>query len=343
MMTYSVQEGVRRTHPANMLGLDYRAEAARLPWRRPVWDVHTHLRNVEAARLFFEVADLFGVERVWTMTQLEEVDALRAAFPGRLDFIAVPNYYAKDWAEAMGPDWLRRIEGFAAKGVRFCKFWAAPRGLDRDESMRLDHPRRLEAMRLARSFGMALMFHVGDPDTWFATVYRDSVRYGTKAQQYERFARVMDKVGEGPVWLAHMAGDPEHLDHAQRLLDTYPNLFIDTSAAKWMVRELSKHARPFRDFCGRNAGRVLFGTDIVADPDTMDFDLFASRYWALRALMETDYDGPSPIVDPDLSQLDASKPPANDDRQATAILRGAAMESATLQYLYVTAAKSRLT
>lgn len=342
-MPYPVQPGVNPPNPANMLGLDYRAEAARLPWRRPIWDVHTHLRNVQAARLFFQVADLFGVQRVWTMSQLEEVDALRAAFPGRLEFIAVPNYYSDNWQHAMVRDWPRRIEAFAAKGVKICKFWAAPRGLDRHESMRLDHPARLEHMRLARSLGMTLMFHVADPDTWFATVYKDSARYGTKAQQYQRFARVMDQVGDGPVWLAHMAGDPEHLDHVQDLLDTYPNLYIDTSAAKWMIRELSKSPREFRDFCRRNPGRVLFGTDIVADPETMSFDLFASRYWSLRALLETDYHGPSPIVDPDLSQLDPAKPPPGDNGPATATLRGAALDAASLQSVYVDAAKARLT
>ena len=31
------------------------------------------------------------------------------------------------------------------------------------------------------------------------------------------------------------------------------------------------------------------------------YDLYASRYWALRTLFETSYDGPSPIADPDLA------------------------------------------
>ncbi|MHC4590503.1 MAG: hypothetical protein ACYTAQ_14535 [Planctomycetota bacterium] len=31
------------------------------------------------------------------------------------------------------------------------------------------------------------------------------------------------------------------------------------------------------------------------------FDLYASRYWALRTLFETDHVGPSPIADPDLA------------------------------------------
>src|SRR5690606_35726059 len=66
---------------ANRLGLVYRHEAHRLPWRGEIWDVHTHIRDVEAARAYFEAAEVFGVRRVWTMTNLEEVDAIREAFP----------------------------------------------------------------------------------------------------------------------------------------------------------------------------------------------------------------------------------------------------------------------
>ncbi|MDP7347949.1 MAG: hypothetical protein QF735_06945, partial [Phycisphaeraceae bacterium] len=53
----------------------------------------------------------------------------------------------------------------------------------------------------------------------------------------------------------------------------------------------------------------------------------------LRALHETDYAGPSPIVDPDLSMLDPSLP-----RESTATRRGAAMDPTTLQCVYHDAA-----
>jgi len=34
------------------------------------------------------------------------------------------------------------------------------------------------------------------------------------------------------------------------------------------------------------------------------FDLYASRYWALRTMFEHHYDGESPIADPDLAMVD---------------------------------------
>lgn len=320
-------------HPlndANRLGLVYRHEANNLPWTGPIWDVHTHIRNIDAARLFFDVADVYGVERVWTMTQLEEIDAIKQAYGDRIHFIAVPNYYAaRTDPDAFTSDWLKRLEGFAERGVKIAKFWAAPRGLDFHPALSLGSPQRREAMTIARSLGMMFMTHVSDPDTWFATHYRDHHKYGTKAQQYEPLERALDEFGDVPWIAAHMAGDPERLDHLQDLLDRHPNLHLDTSATKWMVRELSKHPGAFRDFCRNNPGRILFGSDNVADPATMSFDLLASRFWALRTLYETDYEGSSPIVDPDLSMVDPKL-----SRESTPQLRGANFDAATLSSVY---------
>mgnify|MGYP001596818007 CR=1 FL=1 len=66
-----------------------------------------------------------------------------------------------------------------------------------------------------------------------------------------------------------------------------------------MVREVSARPREAREFLIRRADRILFGADNLTQPDRTA-DLYASRYWALRTLWETDYDGESPIEDPDV-------------------------------------------
>jgi len=226
--------------------------------------------------------------------------------------------------------WLKDIEGFAERGCKLCKFWAAPRGIDfAGDAMKLDSPIRRKGMELAKSLGMSFMTHVADPNTWFATTYKDSKKYGTKLDQYTPLRRLLDENPDLPWIGAHMGGYPEDLDFLQKMLDAHPNYVLDTSATKWMVRELSKQADEFFDFCRRNPGRVLFGSDIVATAENKNYDLFASRYWALRTLMETTYDGPSPIVDPDLHMIDPSVP-----EDSTATLRGANMDDATLKSVY---------
>jgi hypothetical protein len=334
---------VQPLSPANRLGLNYRHEAAQLPWppvAGGIVDAHVHIHGPPdgPAQVFFDAADAFGITQVWSQTPLDEVDRLRDAYGSRINFVAIPDYnLARQGDGHLLDDWLRRVEAFAAKGARLVKFWSAPRGRDFSPTFHLDHPIRLAVMQRARELGMGIMTHVADPDTWFATHYREARRYGTKPEHYEPLERLLDQFHDVP-WLgAHMSGDPEHLDHLQDLLDRHPNFHIDTSATKWMVRELSKQPHEFRDFCRRNPGRVLFGSDIVVgardDPATA-FDHYASRFWALRTLFETDYQGPSPIVDPDLPLLDPSLPAT-----ATATLRGASFDPATLQMMYALAAR----
>jgi len=328
---------VRPLSDPNRLGLNYRLEASRFGYKGAIWDVHTHVRDLPGAAVYFDAADSYHVTRTWSMTNLENVAPLRERYGKRIEFIAVPNYGKRLDPHTFTRDWLQLIEAFRNAGSRICKFWAAPRGRDLHDALRLDSPHRVEQIKLAYDLGMMFMTHVSDPDTWFATHYSDAHKYGLKPEHYEPLERLLDQFGDRPWIAAHMGGHPEDLTHLQQLLDRHPNLYLDTSATKWMVRELSKHADAFADFCGRNPGRILFGTDIVADSDNVDYDLYASRFWALRTLIEGDYDGPSPIVDPDLPLVDPDAPP-----HATAWLHGAHMPPTTLQMVYHDAAKRLL-
>lgn len=319
---------------ANRLGLDYEAEAGQFQYTGPIIDVHTHIGTRDAAALYFKIADMFGVTKTVSMTKLENIDGILEDLGekrDRIEFIAVPNYEAAHEPGTFTTDWLHRMEKFREKGCRIIKFWAAPRGRDlHDEAFHLDSPTRKESIRLAYDLGYRLfMTHVGDPDTWFEKKYTDPKKYGTKAQQFEPLEELLDEYRD-VTWIgAHVGGWPEDLEFVQGMLDRHPNYVVDTSAAKWQIRELSRQPEAFRVFCERNAGRVLFGTDIVANDTNIDFDLYASRYWALRTLMETGYDGPSPIVDPDLHMVDPSV-----DEKSTARLCGAGIGGDALKRVY---------
>ncbi len=354
--------GNRPITDANRLGLDYTAEAGCFGYTGPIIDFHTHISSPRAAEVFLDVADAYGIDRCWTMTGLANVrpiiDSLPAERRGRIQFICVPDFSKRDNPETYTSGWLSDIEAFYALGSRIIKFWAAPRGRDfapgKDNALLLDSPIRLQGMKLAYDLGYRIfMTHVGDPDTWFATDYADASKYGTKLDQYKPLERLLDQYGD-VTWIgAHMGGWPEDLDWLHKFLQRHPNYVIDTSATKWQVRELSKHPQRFREFVAANPGRVLFGSDIVAstsnaDPDPKHastpaddpghgFDLYASRFWALRTLLETDYVGPSPIVDPDLNKVDPTVDP-----KASPILRGAALPGNHLAMIYHQAAHNLL-
>jgi hypothetical protein len=349
--------------PSNRLGLDYTAEAAGFgPPVTPIIDVHTHVGGTEAAALHKRAAELYGVKLTYSMTHLENVPTIRNVFGDAVRFIAVPNYAAADRRYHLGRGYIDRIKAFYEVGARIAKFWVPPRSTDfaielgDPKAMRLDAPTRIEAMQAAQDLGMIFMVHVADPDTWFATKYADASVYGTKLQQYEPLERMLDRFTQ-PWIAAHLGGWPEDLQFLTELLTRHDNLYLDTSATKWMVREVSKHPREdVFQFLTRFKGRIMFGTDIVSSDDHLNvaddanemtakasspaeaFDLYASRYWALRTLWERDYDGESPIADPDLAMVD---PHAYGPMDAPP-LRGKALPTDVLQSLYHDAAHDLL-
>lgn len=349
---------------ANRLGLDYAAEARRMGAPPvPIIDAHAHINGAEASKVWLRAADLFGVSRVYSQTQLAQAADVKAVLGDRIRFVAIPEYMADDRKHAFTQGFLDNLEVWHGRwGARMVKFWGAPRlrdyakdiGVPAEQMAPFDTEWRLKIAFRARELGMALMVHVADPDTWFATKYTDVRTYGTKRQQYESLHRLLDQTGMACLG-AHMGGWPEDLGFLTELLARHPKLVLDTSATKWMVRELSKHPRAeLLAFLERHSGRILFGSDIVThddhlvrtDPDDPKFgaqlansadeafDLYASRYWALRTMFEGDYEGESPIADPDLAMVD----PGRYDAMSGPRLSGKRLPAEVLSVLYRAAA-----
>ena len=121
---------------------------------------------------------------------------------------------------------------------------------------------------------------------------------------------------------------------------------------------LSRHSRDeLIGFLRRFRGRILFGSDVLttdehlapgtgeqtemrrrANSATEAFDLYASRYWALRTLLETAYKGESPIADPDLAMVE---PDRYDETDAPPLM-GKSLPHDLLRSLYHDAAHDLL-
>lgn len=286
--------------------------------RGAVIDFHCHLLAARHGRDWFESAAHYGIEYFVTMTPLEEAVRLQRDWPGRLHFIAVPKW--QDTSPNYIDDWLRRVEMFYNLGSRIVKFHMAPATMHR-RGWRLDSPELRPLFQEITARGMAVMSHVGDPDTWYCSKYSDCGKYGARDDHYRMWENVLNEYRATPWIGAHLGGNPEDMPRLQRMLDTYPNLVLDCSATRWMVREISARRDEAREFFIRNDDRILFGSDQVSGDDR-GFDFLSSRFWAHRKLWETAYIGPSPIHDPDLP----------DDRQPT--LRGLALPDQTLQKMY---------
>jgi len=271
----------------------------RPPIRRytgPIVDCHTHTGSPETARLLFEVAGRFGIARLLGITHFDEMDAVAAAFGPRFRPILWVERDLAAGPEASAAHNVRLLHEGRARGAVAGKFWYAPRLREKSRA-RFDDAALDPVFRALADLGMPALVHVADPDCWFATRYTDTALYGTKAEQYEQLENVLARVPDLVVVAAHFGGDPEHLDHLHELLGRYPNLLLDSSATKWIVRELSIKPEESRAFVLEHADRIVFGSDLVAFDGAAPED-YASRYWAHRWLWEGKGLRGSPIPDP---------------------------------------------
>jgi predicted TIM-barrel fold metal-dependent hydrolase len=127
-------------------------------------------------------------------------------------------------------------------------------------------------------------------------------------------------------WIgAHMGGDPEHPDHLEELLERYPHFYLDTSATKWVIREVSPRRDAVRSLIVRHPTRFLFGSDLVTRHHLVR-EHYVSRYWCQRTLWESSWEGRSPMADPDWE-------PAVGEA-GTPLLRGLALPAEVLEQLY---------
>ncbi len=331
----------------NVSGIDY-AQRGHLLYRGPIIDVHAHVlqtrpddppggppkgsgpgASIDQAETMLEVGREFGIKQTVSMCYPDDILPLRQRFG---DTILFNGMITKKTADEPDDTVYRLLDTFLGHGVKIIKFWSAPRG--RERGLFVDAPWRIEAAKRARAAGVKIiMVHVADPDAWFRTVYTDAAKFGTKADQYDGFERMMQMFPD-MTWIgAHMCGDSEHPDHLEALLEKYPQLLIDTSATKWQVREVSPRRDAIRALITRFPNRFLFGSDLVTRHG-LDREHYVSRYWCQRTLWESAWEGPSPIADGDYQ--------AAADGPAKPMLCGVDLPADVLERVYYANARSLL-
>jgi predicted TIM-barrel fold metal-dependent hydrolase len=324
----------------NVTGQDYGDRTHLRYTGPPIFDIHAHVMQTRPtdpkdgppatsgpgatasqAETMLEVARSFGITKTWTMCPPDDIPILRERFGDQIAFNGMIN---KAKADEPDDEVYRRLGRYLAEGVDIIKFWAAPRG--RERGLFVDAPWRIEAAKRARAAGVrAVMVHVGDPDAWFRKQYADTAKFGSKAEQYAGLERMLEMFPEF-VWIgAHMGGDPEHADHLEAMFERYPHYVIDTSATKWQVREVSAHREAIRDLICRYPDRFLFGTDLVTRHHLTP-EHYVSRYWCHRTLWESNWEGRSPIADPDYESAPGGP--------ATPLLRGLGLPEDVLDNVY---------
>jgi len=263
----------------------------------PIFDFHVHAFDIPETQHLLRSMELYGIEGAVVITNSDDLPVLRRRLSDRFFFCLPLDFSYSGRSKEFIRTNLRRISSAAERGVVAIKLWFQPRLMARHK-LKISEPRVRPLFDAMVENNLLAMVHIGDPDIWYQKYYSEAAVYGTKEDHLEQFEVFLSRNEKLTVVCAHLGGDPEHLSRLSRLLETYPNLYLDTAATKWISRELSRNPEESRNFMIQYADRILFGTDNFVHPET-NLRHFSLRYYVHRTFWETDTVFTSPISDSD--------------------------------------------
>lgn len=263
----------------------------------PIIDSHCHASFLQPAAMMLKAGAMFGVARWVTIVRAGDIEQLRRKFGQRVVFNVWLDYTHAEDPRRFAKENTALIRSVARQGARCIKFWYKPE-FNHRTGFYFDDWRLDDIFRAMVDNNLSGLVHIADPDIWYQRVYNDPEKFEPKWATYRQLTNTLGRFPSLRVVAAHMGGNPERLDHLDRLLSTYSNCYLDTSATKWVVRELSPKRAEAREFFIKWSHRLLFGTDLVARKNE-PLEHYASRYWVHQFLYEQPGEIASPIPDND--------------------------------------------
>ncbi len=277
----------------------------------PVFDAHTHLGSVEDVKTMVEYSEKFNVKKIYGIVRdYESRIKLEEAFPDLFVysiFLSIQDAIKGDIDIS-----LNLLDKAYEQGFSLGKLWFSPRWVRyfdgdlkdrfRTKDVHLNDPNLEPIFARLEDLRFTLLLHVSDPDLLYAQNYQPVSKYGIKSDHLEALKNILERYPKLKIVGAHMAGQPEDLQQLDSWLDKYPNFFVDTGSAKWMVREFAYKKEEVLKFFTKHSNRILFGTDFVAgrkDREPIP-GYYINRFLSFQALLETNAkEIPFPIPDPE--------------------------------------------
>ena len=260
----------------------------------------------------------YGSRRFWSTVAMKRVLGDRFEFFCNVDWEAVDD---PDFGIRTAQD-LEKAAAVGAKGVKIFKALGLSVSTADGKLLPVDDPRLDPIFEKAGNLGLVVALHTADPVAFFEPPTPDNERYeelsiaarwsfyGDEFPSHDELLAQRDRrLARHPntkFLLIHLANYPENLDYVDRLLDTYPNVWVDTSAR---VPEFGRHpADEVRAFFIKHQDRILFGSDLVVtsrgmqlgsvsdEPPTTDDGLrFFQRHFEYFESDHRQIDHPTPI------------------------------------------------
>ena len=250
----------------------------------PVIDVHFHLESLRydmTPDRLVAAMDAAGVQKVVHLggdqpTFEHFAKKFRDKHPDRFILFVKPDPNALMRPNGVQEEvaWLRKAARMGAQGIKENKSFGMGQLDEQGRNVPIDDPRLDPYWSLAAQLRMPVLFHIGEPTSFWRPVDPTNERYpellrhpewsldskgvptqGSLMAQRERLvARHPGTVFIG----AHLGMNADDLAYAARLLDTYPNYFLDIAA---VISDLGRQPYTARRFFIKYQDRILFGSD----------------------------------------------------------------------------------
>lgn len=256
-------------------------------------DDHAHVSITPSLREFLDAASVHGVRKVGAVSR--SPDSLRGFKDDRITLEPVHYFSGRlEYADKKTEKFLKKVVDIRKKGIKFIKFWFATPYFFMGKD--LTTPGTIKFFQKIGEEGLVAEVHISNPDSWHGHI---SIKEEIRRQMLE----VVAKCPGTRFVLIHMGGNPEDPNDLMGSLEKNDNLYLDTSATKWVSRELSAHHDDARKMFLKYPDRILFGSDLVIPPHNQgtltELEYFLSRYFVQRMMLEYDGEFKSPIHDPD--------------------------------------------
>lgn len=266
-----------------------RAEAPADSADIPKIDVHVHF-GLAMAEEMLSIMDAHGVRIALNASGgapghgLERSSEIAQSTGGRLQpycNLSFGRVYAEGF-DAYARDTLSECKRLGAVGLKVFKSLGLGIASPTGELLAVDDPRLDVVFETAGELGLPVLIHSGDPQAFFRPPTVDNERYaelrahpswsfhgerpdgtGPWPSWEEVFAQYERRVARHPETKflgAHFGNAPEDPRRVGRMLDRYPNLYVETGAR---VPEIGRHPPGLlRALFERHPDRILFGTDL---------------------------------------------------------------------------------
>ncbi len=251
----------------------------------PVIDTHSHLtRTKDSAKVLadmdrFNIRLVIDLDGYWTERMDEQLDLYVNRYPGRFSIFCRINILGIE--EADFADHVKaRLHDCVAKGatgVKFSKSLGVKITDSKGQYIKPDDDRLRVIWETAAKLDLPITIHVADPPSFFDEVIDHThERYEELAEHPQwsygnrpcpRFQELLDAqenmLRTNPdtrFIVAHVGSHAENLKNVSRMLDAYPNMYVDTAER---ISELGRQPYTARDFIIKYQDRILYGTDLV--------------------------------------------------------------------------------